>query len=122
MRPSLLASLATAALATVAAMGLMAWARSAYQIRTLQERIMEWALLFIPTDLFEQGLQRFGTSAKVIAVNVTMVGIAVALLALGLLAVRRGALVVLGTSIGLWLFAMAVVMPVTGAGFFASAL
>jgi len=41
--------------ATVVAMGLMFWARSAYQIRTLPERSMEWALQFIPLDLFEQG-------------------------------------------------------------------
>src|SRR5689334_18404022 len=94
-RPGRLASLAGAALATLVAMGLMTWFRSEYQIRTLQERIMEWALLFIPTDLFEQGLQRFGTSAKVIAVNATMGFIALALVLLGLVAVRRGPLAVI---------------------------
>jgi len=54
VRPGWLASLAVSVVATLAALGLMSWARSAYQIRTLQERIMEWSLLFVPTDLFER--------------------------------------------------------------------
>src|SRR5947209_9860746 len=102
-RPSRPASAAAGVVAAGGAVGLMGWTRSAYEVRTLQERIMEWALLFVPTDLFEQGLQRFGTSAKVIAVQVAMVIIALVLAAVGYAAVRRGARVVLATSVLLWL-------------------
>jgi hypothetical protein len=45
-------------------MGLMFWARAAFQIRTLPERIMEWLLLFVPLEAFEKGLQQFGPHAK----------------------------------------------------------
>src|SRR5579884_537279 len=121
-RPSWVWSIAAGVLASAVAMGLMGWARSAFQVRTLQERAMEWALLFIPTDLFEQGLQRYGANAKVIAVTLAMWLIALVLAVLGALAVRRGARAVIGTAVGLWLFAMAVVMPITGVGFFATGL
>ncbi len=121
-RPSQAASAAAEVAAAAAAVGLMGWARAAYQVRTLQERIMEWALLFVPTNLFEQGLQRFGANAKVIAVQVTMAVIALVLAGLGYWAVRHGTRAVLATAALLWLFAMGVVMPVTGAGFFATGL
>jgi DMSO/TMAO reductase YedYZ molybdopterin-dependent catalytic subunit len=121
-RPSRAASATAAIAAAAVAVGLMGWARAAYEVRTLQERIMEWALLFVPTNLFEQGLQRFGANAKVIAVQVTMTVIALVLAGLGYWSVRRGARVVLATAALLWLFAMVVVMPVTGAGFFATGL
>src|SRR5687767_7929123 len=97
----LLKSLPTSAVATGAAMALMGWARSAYQIRTLQERIMEWSLLLVPLDLFEQGLQRFGTNAKVIALYATTAGIVLALVALGALAFRRGAWAIVLTAVAL---------------------
>jgi DMSO/TMAO reductase YedYZ molybdopterin-dependent catalytic subunit len=108
--------------ATVVAMGLMFWARQTYQIRTLPERIMDWALQFIPLDLFEQGLEQFGTSAKEIALIGTYVGMAVVLVVLAALALRRGPGAIAGLTIGIWLLAMAVIMPVTGAGFFATGL
>ena len=38
--------------ASAVAVGLMLIARMTYQIRTLPERMMDWALQFIPIDLF----------------------------------------------------------------------
>jgi DMSO/TMAO reductase YedYZ molybdopterin-dependent catalytic subunit len=108
--------------ATAIALALMFWARSAYQIRTLPERVMEWSLQFIPLDLFEQGLQKFGTSAKEIALIGNYLGLALTLLVLGAVALRGGARLIVGISAGLWLLAMIVIMPITGAGFFASNL
>jgi DMSO/TMAO reductase YedYZ molybdopterin-dependent catalytic subunit len=116
------AALALAIPASVIALGLMLWARSLYQIRTLPERVMEWSLQFIPLDLFEQGLQKFGTSAKEIALVGNYVGLALTLIVMGAIALRGGLRLIVGLSLGLWLFAMIVVMPVTGAGFFASDL
>jgi DMSO/TMAO reductase YedYZ molybdopterin-dependent catalytic subunit len=85
---------------------------------------MEWLLLFIPLDLFEQGLAHFGADAKELALTGTQVGMVVVLFAVGALVLRAGwtgwRLIALG--VGLWLFTMVVVMPVTGAGFFATAL
>jgi DMSO/TMAO reductase YedYZ molybdopterin-dependent catalytic subunit len=103
----------------VVAIALMFWVRSAYQIRTLPERVMEWTLQFIPLDLFEQGLEKFGTSAKEIALVGNYVGLGVTLIVLAALALRRGTWAIVGLALGLWLLAMAVVMPVTGAGLFA---
>ena len=96
--------------------------RSIYQIRTLPERVMEWVLVFVPLDLFEQGLVTFGSAAKVLALGGAIVGMAAALVAVGAGAVKSGPIAVGAATVGLWLLAMAVVMPVTGAGFFASAL
>jgi DMSO/TMAO reductase YedYZ molybdopterin-dependent catalytic subunit len=115
-------ALALAIPATAVALGLMLWARSLYQIRTLPERVMEWSLQFIPLDLFEQGLQKFGTSAKEIALLGNYLGLALTLVVIGAIALRSGARLIAGLSLGLWLFAMVVVMPITGAGFFASDL
>src|SRR5579862_9694525 len=102
-----LQSLATAIAASFVALGLMFWARAAYQIRTLPERIMEWLLVFIPADLFERGIETFGPVAKDLALYGVAVVMAAALLALGVAAVRRGPLPIAVTSIALWLFAMA---------------
>ena len=104
-----------------AAMGFL---RATLQVRTLPERLMEWALLFVPLDLFEAGLRHFGFQAK----RYALIGAAAALLALlaalGTLALRRRwsgpALLALGLAV--WLVAMAGVMPLTGAGFFAADL
>lgn len=115
-------AIAAGAAATVAAVGLMQLARSIYQIRTLPERVMEWILVFVPLDLFEQGLVAFGSAAKVLALGGAIVFMAAALLAMGAGAMRRGPIAIGAATIGLWLFAMGVVMPVTGAGFFASSL
>src|SRR5437870_4658221 len=84
------ASVASGAVATAVALGLMFLARSIYQVRTLPERVMEWALLFVPPDQFEQGLQTFGTAAKEIALVGAYLGMAAALLAIGALSLRRG--------------------------------
>ena len=54
----------TSLVATALAMGLMFWARSAFQVRTLPERLMEWLLLFVPLDAFAQGIQDFGPRPK----------------------------------------------------------
>ena len=115
-------AIAASVAATAAAVGLMQLARSIYQIRTLPERVMEWILVFVPLDLFEQGLVAFGSAAKVLALGGAIVFMAAALLAVGAGAMRSGPIAVGAVTIGLWLFAMGVVMPVTGAGFFASSL
>jgi DMSO/TMAO reductase YedYZ molybdopterin-dependent catalytic subunit len=98
--------------------------RSTLQVRTVPERILEWMLLFVPLDVFEAGLRRFGFDAKRYALYGTILGSLVLLAALGALALRRrwplGAL--LGLGAGLWLFVMLVVMPLTSAGLFAVAL
>ncbi len=115
-------AIAASVAATAAAVGLMQLARSIYQIRTLPERVMEWILVFVPLDLFEQGLVAFGSAAKVLALGGAILFMAAALLAVGAGAMRSGPIAVGVATIGLWLFAMGVVMPVTGAGFFASSL
>jgi DMSO/TMAO reductase YedYZ molybdopterin-dependent catalytic subunit len=107
--------------ATAVAMGLMFWARMAFQIRTLPERIMEWLLLFVPLEAFEKGLQQFGPQAKELALSGGIAGMALLLLVLGVAVLRRATTgwPLLAVGLLLWLFAMAVVMPVTGAGPFA---
>jgi DMSO/TMAO reductase YedYZ molybdopterin-dependent catalytic subunit len=98
--------------------------RATWQVRSLPERVEEWLLLFVPLDLFEQGLAQFGADAKVIALNGTIVGMAAVLALIGALVVRAGwrSWQLLALGVGLWLFIMAVIMPVTGAGFFATGL
>ncbi|MBV9328619.1 MAG: molybdopterin-dependent oxidoreductase [Chloroflexi bacterium] len=97
--------------------------RAAWQVRTLPERVMETLLVFIPLDLFERGLQQFGASAKDIALVGAYVGMAALLMIVGWFAVRtvNGWLALLA-GFGLWLVAMLVVMPLTGAGLFAGGL
>jgi DMSO/TMAO reductase YedYZ molybdopterin-dependent catalytic subunit len=111
-------------LATAVALLLQNLLRDTWQIRTLPERVMEWALLFIPLDLFERGLARFGADAKGLALMATFAGMAVGLVAIGTLAVRMGlpSERLLGLGVGMWLFTMAVVMPISGAGLFATGL
>jgi len=112
------------ALATAVALVLQNVIRDTWQIRTLPERLMEWLLLFVPLDLFERGLQQFGADAKELALDGIFIGMAVLLLGIGALALRRGwsSWRLLGLGLGLWLLAMLVLMPLTGAGLFASAL
>jgi DMSO/TMAO reductase YedYZ molybdopterin-dependent catalytic subunit len=118
------AGLLVSAAATTAALALMFWARAAFQVRTLPERLLEWLLLFIPLEAFEKGVQQFGPNAKEYGLYGAIGVMALLLFSLGLVALGRGwsgwAVLVLG--LVLWLFAMAVVMPITGAGFFAQAL
>src|SRR5919202_1062203 len=81
--PSLRASLiggTAAALAAGAAMALVRWA---LLVRTVPERVLEWLLLFVPLDLFEAGLLRFGFEAKRYALFATILAVLAALAALG---------------------------------------
>ena len=116
--PALIGAVAAAA----TAVGLMFWIRSAFQIRTLPERLLEWILLFVPPDQFEAGIQRFGSDAKVYALYVAVVGSFLALAIPAAVVIRRGPIAIWVAGVVLWLFAMAVVFPVTGGGFFASTL
>jgi len=113
-----------AVLASLAAMGLQQVARQVWQIRTLPERVMEWLLLFVPLDLFERGLQRFGANAKEIAQAAVTLGMAGLLAGIGVLVLRAGWSTwrILGLGLVLWFLAMGVIMPVTGAGLFATGL
>jgi DMSO/TMAO reductase YedYZ molybdopterin-dependent catalytic subunit len=98
--------------------------RDTWQMRTLPERVEEWLLLFVPLDLFEQGLQQLGANAKEVALAGTVAGMAALLFGVGVLALRAAwtGWRLLGLGVGMWLFTMAIVMPVTGAGFFATDL
>ena len=51
------------ALASAAALWLMFWFRSVFQIRTLPERALEYSLLFVPPDQFEAAVTRYGPDA-----------------------------------------------------------
>ena len=114
----------TSLVATALAMGLMFWARSAFQVRTLPERLMEWLLLFVPLDAFAQGIQDFGPQAKVFALYGGIGIMSAALFGLGLLALRRRwpSPGILGLALALFVVAMAGIMPLTGAGLFATSL
>ena len=116
-------ALGVACLATAVAMGLQQWLRNTWQVRTLPERMMETLLVLVPLDLFERGLQQFGANAKDIALVGTFVGMAALLVVAGWLAVRTlNGWVCIGLGFGLWLLAMLGVMPLTGAGAFATEL
>ncbi|HEY3061679.1 MAG TPA: molybdopterin-dependent oxidoreductase [Chloroflexota bacterium] len=119
--PSWSESFLVGTIATAIALRLQSVLRDVWQIRGLPERVMEWLLLFVPLDLFERGLQQFGSSAKEVALLGTLLGMALLLLALGVLALRAGwsSWRLLGLGCVLWLLAMVVVMPLTGAGVFA---
>jgi DMSO/TMAO reductase YedYZ molybdopterin-dependent catalytic subunit len=86
--------------------------------------MLEWVLLFVPLELFEKGLQQYGSQAKEIGLIGAIAVMAALLFGLGLVALRGGwpdwALLLLGP--GLWLLAMGGIMPLTGAGPFASGL
>ncbi len=119
--PSWGESFLVSTMATAVALRLQSVLRDVWQIRALPERVMEWLLLFVPLDLFELGLQRFGSSAKDVALLATLLGMALLLLGLGVLALRAGwsNWRLLGLGCVLWLLAMVLVMPLTGAGLFA---
>src|SRR6266849_1848012 len=119
-----LRALVIGSVATGAALLLQNVLRDMWQIRTLPERVMEWLLLFVPLDLFERGLQQLGSDAKEVALVGTVVAVVALLFAAASLALRAGwtSWWLLGLGVGMWLFAMAGVMPITGAGFFATGL
>src|SRR3954469_23670512 len=89
-RPSWRTSVVIGLTATIGSMATMFWLRSAYQIRTLPERVMEWVLLFVSPDALEQGLAQFGAQAKVYALYVAVAGMAAILMALGGILIRYG--------------------------------
>src|SRR5579859_1202273 len=117
---AVVASLAASGLA----LALMFAARSALQVRTLPERIMEAVLLLVPPDQFEGAIEKYGPAAKEYALYGTTAVMAIALVVIALLALRfmsrPGGLLLLG--VALWLVAMLIVMPLTGAGIFATTL
>jgi DMSO/TMAO reductase YedYZ molybdopterin-dependent catalytic subunit len=98
--------------------------RAYLHVRTVPERLMEWLLLFVPLDLFEAVLQRWGFSAKLYAFAASTVLIFVLLSLLGAFLLRERARirVICAAGLWLWLFTMVVVMPLTSAGYFASDL
>jgi DMSO/TMAO reductase YedYZ molybdopterin-dependent catalytic subunit len=95
--------------------------RSALQVRSVPERLMEWLLLFVTPEQFEAALQRFGFDAKRYGLAAAILGMLGVLSCLGYLALRRGWRLhgMLALGMGLWLFVMLVVMPLTSAGPFA---
>src|SRR5579859_3776998 len=123
-RTSWLAALLVGTSASVVALLVQNLLRQTWQIRTLPERVMEWLLLFVPLDLFERGVQQLGGDAKEVALAGTVIGMVVVLAGLGaaVLHANWSSWRLLWLSLGLWALAMAVVMPVTGAGFFARGL
>ncbi len=106
------------------ALGLMFWARQSLQIRTLPERVMEAVLRLVPPAQFEASIDRFGPAGKDYALYVTTAGVFVTLVLIGVLALRfttrPASLLALG--LALYLLAMAVIAPLTGAGAFATGL
>jgi hypothetical protein len=98
--------------------------RSTLGVRSVPERVLEWLLLFVPPGAFESLLQRFGFEAKRYGLD------AAAVVMLGVLAVvgyaaLRASRQIRGfglLAIGLWLFVMLVIMPLTSAGVFATDL
>lgn len=114
-----------AGVATLLAMLVQQAVRNTLQVRSLPERTMETLLVLVPLDLFERGLQQFGANAKDIALVGTYVGMAVVLLLVGWWAVRSFSTNPwLSIALGgvLWLATMLVVLPLTGAGVFGTAL
>ena len=111
-------------LAAMAAGAAMAILRETLGVRTIPERVIEGVLLFVPPDLFEALLRRFGFETKRYALYVVIVGMLLILAALGAVVLRQrwstGATVAVGFAF--WLFTMAVIMPLTSAGYFAAEL
>ena len=121
MPSHLVVSLAGGAAAAIAAGVSMAILRWTLVVRTIPERLLEWSLLFVPPDQFEAALLRFGFEAKRYALYTAVGGILLLLAAVGAYALWRrwSARAILMLGIGLWLFTMLVIMPLTDAGFFA---
>ncbi|MBI3970932.1 MAG: molybdopterin-dependent oxidoreductase [Chloroflexi bacterium] len=122
--PGGLAAVAGGLIAAGVAGASMALLRFTLQVRTIPERMMEWALLFVPLDVFEAGIRRFGFEAKRYALYSAIVVSFLTLAALGAVALRRrwSIRAVAAVGIALWLFTMVVIMPVTSAGLFGGAL
>jgi DMSO/TMAO reductase YedYZ molybdopterin-dependent catalytic subunit len=109
----------------VAGAGLVAFLlRSAAQVRSVPERMLESLLVVIPPQLFESALLRFGSDAKRYALWATSLCLLAALATLGSIALARrwSSRALLATGLSLWLLVMLVIMPLTGAGVLASEL
>jgi hypothetical protein len=104
-----------------ATMALLRWT---LQVRTVPERLLESVLLLIPPGVFESALLRFSFDAKRYALDLAIVLTLAFLSLLGWVALAKNwsTRVLLDLGIGLWLIVMLVIMPVTGAGWFASEL
>src|SRR2546421_1836199 len=76
----------SAAVAAGLGMALVRWA---LLVRTIPERVMEWLLLFVPVDVFEAGVIRFGFDAKRYALYASIAVTLALLAALGTYALRR---------------------------------
>ena len=98
--------------------------RSTLGVRSIPERLMEWLLLFVPPGLFEAMLQQFGFDAKRYGLDAAVILILALLAWLGYAALHRGWSSLILASLGplVWLAVMLVIMPLTSAGVFASAL
>src|SRR5713226_120379 len=117
---AVLSSMAASALAPL----LMFGARAALQVRSLPERIMEASLLLVSPDQFESAVEKYGPAAKEYALIGTAVVMFAALVGVGLALqrfVRRPGWL-LAAGVGLWLVTAVVIMPLTGAGVFATGL
>src|SRR5438034_1010461 len=117
---AVLSSVAASALSLL----LMLAARAALQVRSLPERIMEASLLLVSPDQFESAVEKYGPAAKEYALIGTAVVMFVALAAIGLALQRfvRHPGWLLTAGVGLWLLTALVIMPLTGAGLFATGL
>ena len=120
-RPDLLVSVLGGLLSSATSGATMALMRWTLQVRTVPERVLEWVLLFVPPDVFEAAIQRFGFDAKRYALYGAIAGMLTLLAGLGTCALRQrwSGRVLLALGLGLWLFTMLVIMPLTSAGFFA---
>jgi DMSO/TMAO reductase YedYZ molybdopterin-dependent catalytic subunit len=108
--------------ATAAAGLMMLLLRATLQLRSIPERLLEWLLLFVPPAQLEAGLQRFGFDAKRYALGAVILVTLAVLAALGVTALARlwPVRVLLALGPGLWLLLMLVILPLTGAGVFAT--
>ena len=98
--------------------------RSTISVRSIPERVMEWLLLFVPPGLFEAMLLRLGFDAKRYGLDAAILLVMLALAWLGYEGLLRRWSVLVLAALGpiVWLVIMLVIMPLTSAGVFASAL
>jgi DMSO/TMAO reductase YedYZ molybdopterin-dependent catalytic subunit len=124
VRPGWVNSLFVGLVAGLIALLLQDLLRAAWQLRSLPERVMEWLLLFVSPDLFERGVGQFGAVAKEIGLTATTVGMVAILALIGAVVLRAAwsSWRLLGLGLVLWLVTMLAIMPITGAGAFATAL
>src|SRR5262245_58974148 len=108
VRVSLPIALLAGAVAAGAAGAIMVALRVALQVRTVPERVMEWLLLFVPLDVFEAGLQRWGFAAKWYGLLGAVAATFLLLVGVGAVLVRRrtSLAAIWGIGLGLWLFTM----------------